>query len=201
MSASIVVLKGHVLGMVIAVVVGLGGVVMVILMVKMAVLSLLRRCDRGSSPHPRDAFLKNLRDGCTHPTNALEFIQLLLIHELLMFLMEETNSYAMHCLHMKKCNVCSWKGCNLTDIAHYQELVMFMGVHEMVEITLYWTNSPRNGQLVFPYVTTQAQFVQMGRCFHAFRHPTVPKGNADKTYVREAFLGAPLYSSPGSLPR
>ena len=89
------------------------------------------------------------------PTTPLGFIQLFITRELLNFIMEETNSYALYCCDvLKQPSALDWQGCTVTDIAHYLGLSMLMGINWLPSMNLYWSTNSMFGNPMFTQTMT-----------------------------------------------
>ena len=116
----------------------------------------------------------------TH-TTALCFIQLFLTRELLNFITEETNMYALYCHDvLKKENALNWQGCTVADIAHYLGLAMLMGINRLPSLKFYWSTDPLLANTVYSQVMTYARYQELGRYLHCFNKLNVPPTNKDK---------------------
>ena len=117
---------------------------------------------------------------CNMPTTVLGFVQLFLTRELLLYLTEETNKYAIYCRDvLKQGPARHWQGCNVTDMAQYLGLTMLMGVHRLPAIKLYWSTTRVFVSSIFSQIMTYRRFMQLGRYIHAFNKQAVPPNNRD----------------------
>ena len=115
------------------------------------------------------------------PTTPLGFVQLFLTREVLIFLTEETHSYALYCRDILKQGAARlWQGCNISDIAHFLGLSMLMGIERLPSMRMYWSTSKILGSLLFPQIMTCNRYLQLGRYLHAFNKRAVPPGNKDR---------------------
>ena len=92
------------------------------------------------------------------PTSPLGFIQLFLTRELLNYVAEETNKYALYCRDtLRRPAARQWQGCNISDIANFLGLSMLMGVVRMPSMRDYWSTIPIFSHPIFPQIKTSAR--------------------------------------------
>ena len=118
------------------------------------------------------------------PTTPLGFFQLFISHELLVFLMEETNDFAHHQrVEMAKPSAYKWSETNVIDIAKYLGIVMWMGIIGLPEMRMYWARNKTYSMSAFPEAMARRRFEAIGKYFCTFNRRAVPKGNTDKLII------------------
>ena len=89
--------------------------------------------------------------------------------------------YAMYCRDVLKQNsALSWQGYSVGDIAHYLGVSMLMGIIQLPNMKLYWSNENLYKFPQFTNVMTSACYQELSRFVHAFNKLAVPADNKDK---------------------
>lgn len=115
------------------------------------------------------------------PTTPLGFIQLFITRTLLLYVTEETNSYARYCREdLKQKTAYRWTCCNLSDIANYIGLRIFMGICKLPVEQMYWRASSIYVPGVAPLTMTFNRFKQISKYLHFHNRKAIPKGNTDR---------------------
>ena len=88
------------------------------------------------------------------PTNPLGFFQLFIPYEFFFFFYGRNKRLrTLPASQMAKPSAYKWSGTNVIDIAHYLDIVLWMGIIELPEMWMYWARnktfsvciSPDNG--------------------------------------------------------
>ncbi|XP_050705870.1 piggyBac transposable element-derived protein 4-like [Eriocheir sinensis] len=95
--------------------------------------------------------------------------------ELLAFLAEETNMYAV----FRRAEAVAWHQANEKETAIFMGLVLLMGIVKLPSIRNCWTNSRLHNYPVFQRAMSGKRFLAILKYFHAFNCRAVPLGNTD----------------------
>ena len=115
------------------------------------------------------------------PATPLQFLQLFLTKELLVYLVAETVDYA-HYMRFEAGMTLSyrWSGCTLTDMAQYLGLVIFFGLLPAPNVRAYWRRFFFMATPRVPALMTRDRFLALDRYFHAFNRRAIPRGHEDR---------------------
>ena len=122
-----------------------------------------------------------LKDGLSHLTTALDFIQLFITRYLLVFIAEQTNIYAeQRLVGMASESSNAWLPVTARDIAQYLGLVILMGVVRKPSLRDYWSTSELLLTPIFMRTMTCRRFLQIATFFHVTNNADIPDGNVDR---------------------
>ena len=115
------------------------------------------------------------------PETPLQFLQLFLTKELLLYLMAETVDYAHYMRYDVGMTLSyKWGGCNLADMAQYLGLVIFFGLLPAADVRNYWRRHYFMATPNVPALMPRDRFLALDRYFHAFNRRALPRGQDDR---------------------
>ena len=121
-----------------------------------------------------------LKDGLSHLTTALDFVQLFITRYLFCFIAEQTNIYAEQRLRDKtSASASAWIPVTAKDIAQYLGLVILMGVVRKPSLRDYWSTNDLLLTPIFIRTMTCRRFLQIATFFHVTNNVEIPDNVAD----------------------